>query len=99
MLTALNGGVERANGWATLRQEVHAAQKVLEARVGAQEVELGCAFHIDIEAPWFVGSSIQPMQHFLLILDEPVLEGDVQSGIRCIEGCSAFLLLLMGFIA
>jgi hypothetical protein len=64
---------------ATLRREFHAAQKVLKARVGAQEVELGCAFHIDIEVPWFVGSSIQPMQHFLPILEEPVLERDVQS--------------------
>ena len=36
----------------------------------------GALFISDVEVPSFVGSLIQPMQHFLPILEEPVLEGD-----------------------
>jgi len=59
-----------------LRRETQAAQEVLEARVGAQEVELGCALLIGVEVRSFVASLVQPMQRFIPILEEAVLEGD-----------------------
>ena len=72
----------------------------LEARVGAQEVELGGDLPIADEVRSVVGINfIQPIQHFLPILEEPVLEGDEQSGVTFVGGRTALLLLPIGFVA
>jgi hypothetical protein len=73
--TYVKNGSEKLR--ATLGREIHPAEEGVEARVGAHEVEFGSAFQRDDEAAGRpVGALVQPIQHFPLILEEPVLEGD-----------------------